>query len=509
MKKTKTILNLVLCFCLLAQFTFDIYAQEKTTLQYSKYKKVAVGLLSDDTFDQIAKLGIDVHCGVHLSHNHTQGEMLSLEVSDYEYNQLVERGLNPTVLIDDLSNFYAKRNLADLPAAKKALSNKKAASQANKRFGQDMGCTEESYPVPQNFNLGSMGGFTTYQEMLNDLDKMANLYPNLISIKASASSIGQTTHQGRPLYYVKVSDNPNVDESEPEVLYTGLHHAREPLSMMNLQYYLWYLLENYNTNPTVKNIVDNTELYFIPFVNPDGYVYNQTTNPNGGGLWRKNRRNNGDGTYGVDLNRNYGYQWGYDNTGSNPNTNSGTYRGIAPFSEPETQIMKSFAESHNFINVFHNHSFSNFMLHPWGFNSTDSPDELLMDELSEQMCWHNRYAYGSTYDVLYAINGDACDWFYAEQTTKNKSLAWLPEIGSDAEGGFWSNVASIQDQCERHLKMSLIMAESATNHGIINDLSSYGLDSTTPSLTFSIQHMSLTPGSFTVSVSSTTLMWFP
>jgi len=503
MKKIKTILNLVLCFCLLAQFTLDIYAQEKTTLQYSKYKKVAVGLHSDDTFDQIAKLGIDVHCGVHLSHNHTQGEMLSLEVSDYEYNQLVERGLNPTVLIDDLSNFYAKRNLADLPAAKKALSNKKAASQANKRFGQDMGCTEESYPVPQNFNLGSMGGFTTYQEMLNDLDKMANLYPNLISIKASASSIGQTTHQGRPLYYVKVSDNPNVDESEPEVLYTGLHHAREPLSMMNLQYYLWYLLENYNTNPTVKNIVDNTELYFIPFVNPDGYVYNQTTNPNGGGLWRKNRRNNGDGTYGVDLNRNYGYQWGYDNTGSNPNTNSGTYRGIAPFSEPETQIMKSFAESHNFINVFHNHSFSNFMLHPWGFNSTDSPDELLMDELSEQMCWHNRYAYGSTYDVLYAINGDACDWFYAEQTTKNKSLAWLPEIGSDAEGGFWSNVASIQDQCERHLKMSLIMAESATNHGIINDLSSYGLDSTTPSLTFSIQHMSLTPGSFTVSVSST------
>ena len=59
----------------------------------------------------------------------------------------------------------------------------------------------------------------------------------------------------------------------------------------------------------LRNIVDSTEMYFIPCVNPDGYVYNETTNPNGGGYWRKNRRNNNDGSYGVDLNRNYGYEW--------------------------------------------------------------------------------------------------------------------------------------------------------------------------------------------------------
>jgi len=142
-----------------------------------------------------------------------------------------------------------------------------------------------------------MGGFTTYQEMLDELDQMRSLYPNLISARISTSNI--TTYEGRTVYYVRLSDNPDVDENEPEVLYTGVHHA----------------------------LVDNIEMYFIPVVNPDGYVYNQQTNPNGGGMWRKNRRNNGDGTYGVDPNRNYSYLWGYNNTGSSPTSSSDTYRG--------------------------------------------------------------------------------------------------------------------------------------------------------------------------------------
>ncbi len=118
---------------------------------------------------------------------------------------------------------------------------------------------------------------------------------------------------------VKISDNPNVNETEPEVLYTALHHAREPVGAMQMLFYMYYLLENYDNDPFIQALVDNTEMYFVPVVNPDGYVYNQTTNPNGGGMWRKNRRNNGSaGLYGSDLNRNYGYMWGYDNNGSSP-----------------------------------------------------------------------------------------------------------------------------------------------------------------------------------------------
>jgi murein tripeptide amidase MpaA len=96
-------------------------------------------------------------------------------------------------------------------------------------------------------------------------------------------------------------------------------------------YYMWYLLENYGTDPEATYLVDNREMYFVPCFNPDGYEYNRQTDPNGGGMWRKNRRNNG-GSYGVDLNRNFGYMWGYDDLGSSPIPSSETYRGPSAFS---------------------------------------------------------------------------------------------------------------------------------------------------------------------------------
>lgn len=496
------VISISLLSCILLLASFQSINTSDNAYKEPIYKKIEVTL--SDARDQVtlASLGIPLHCGV--THGEKEGKnTLILEVSDAEYSSIRSSSLQSEVLIHDLSKFYKERSERELPKAIQKLEAAKKSSSEEKKFSHDMGCIEDSYPVPTNFNLGSMGGFTTYSELLADLDNMAAMYPNLITVKSSLSTTGQTTHEGRTIYYVKVSDNPSVDENEPEVLYTGLHHAREPVSMMNIQYFLWYLLENYNTDIAIKNIIDHTEMYFVPCVNPDGYVYNQTTNPSGGGLWRKNRRNNGDGTYGVDLNRNYGYNWGYNNNGSSPNTSSDVYRGPSPFSEPETQIMKAFAESHNFINVFNNHSYSNLLLHPWGYTAAATPDEDLFDEVSEHMCWHNRYSYGNTVKVInYEANGDSDSWYYGEQTTKNKSLTWTPEAGSYSEGGFYPNPTYIQDQCERHLHMSLVLAETATNHGILTDLTPYGISSLSTSLTFNIQHMGLTPGSFTTSISS-------
>ena len=140
-----------------------------------------------------------------------------------------------------------------------------------------------------------------------------------------------------------MSNNPSVDQpAKPQMLVTSLHHAREPGSLSAVIYYLSYLLENYSTDTHIKTIIDNTELYFVPCVNPDGYIYNITTYPGGGGMWRKNRRVNAGGSFGVDLNRNYGYNWGFDNVGSSPNGVSDTYRGASAFSEPETQAVRNF-----------------------------------------------------------------------------------------------------------------------------------------------------------------------
>src|SRR5678815_5596900 len=82
------------------------------------------------------------------------------------------------------------------------------------------------------------------------------------------------TYKNNSIFMVKISDNAGTDENEPEILYTGLHHARELISVSEIIYYMWYLLDNYHTNPMIKDIVDHTEMYFVPVVNPDGLDYN-------------------------------------------------------------------------------------------------------------------------------------------------------------------------------------------------------------------------------------------
>ncbi len=107
------------------------------------------------------------------------------------------------------------------------------------------------------------------------------------------------TFEGRPVYYVKISDNPNDNEEETRVLYTGMHHAREPISLQQMLFFMYHLLENYETDPYIKQLIDNTELYFIPCLNPDGYEYNRQISPNGAGCGEKNRRDNLNSSYGL------------------------------------------------------------------------------------------------------------------------------------------------------------------------------------------------------------------
>ena len=287
----------------------------------------------------------------------------------------------------------------------------------------------------EGFGYGSMGGFYTLAEVYANLDSMFALYPNIITQKFS---IG-TTIEGRPIYAVKISDNPNVNETEPQVFYNSLIHAREPQGMMTIMYYMYYLLENYGTDPEVTYLVNNREIYFQPIVNPDGYEYNRTTNPNGGGMWRKNRKNNGS-SYGVDLNRNFGFQWGYNNSGSSPTPSSETYRGTSAFSEPETQAMRDFVNSKTFKTALNYHTYSNLLLYPWGYVSTQTPDNDIFVEYSTDMVAYNGYENGQPPIILYDVNGATDDWMYGEQSTKPKILSMTPEVGST---GFWPSQAEI------------------------------------------------------------------
>jgi hypothetical protein len=280
-----------------------------------------------------------------------------------------------------------------------------------------------------------MAGFYTYEEMLAKLDSLYAHFPNLITQK---QAIGPTnTIEGRAIYFIKISDNPSINETEPQVFFNALAHAREPMGMQQQIFFMMYLLENYNTNGEIKNLVDNTEIYFVPCANPDGYKYNQTTNPNGGGMWRKNRRNNGS-SFGVDLNRNYGFMWGYDNNGSSNNSSDDTYRGVSAFSEPETQLIRDFSDSHQFKISINFHCYGNYLIYPWGYlPSYYTPDQNVFVKYSELMSNEVSFTSGTPSETVgYTGNGDIDDWYYGEHSLRPKVLSFTPEAGEGADG-FW------------------------------------------------------------------------
>ena len=305
---------------------------------------------------------------------------------------------------------------------------------------------------------------------------------------------------GHRIFWMKISDNPNEDEDEKEMIYTAIHHAREPGSMSQLIYYMYYLLENYTIDNQVKAIIDNTELYFVPCINPDGYVYNETTNPNGGGFWRKNRRDNGDGTFGVDLNRNYAYQWGFDDTGSSPDTDSDTYRGPSPASEPETQLLSNFISQHNFEINLNYHSYGGLLIYPWGYSDSPTPDSPTFQSYGKHMTQYNNYTTGTgTETVGYTVNGDSDDWGYGEQEEKNKVITMTPEVGD----AFWLNESQIIPMCQENMFPNLEAASFLLNHANITNTSTALISNSNHQIKLDIQRLGLEDGQFTINFEST------
>ncbi len=454
--------------------TFLFLAFFTANSQTEKYHKIEI-TGGEGLIPQLSQLGITI------DHAERKGTSVITEISDSEVAVLKQNNISYNVLISDMASFYENR-------IKQDYENKVSLAGL---------CNDPTVVKPSKFHLGTMGGYFTLNEMQNILDSMTLLYPTLITAKAALSPLSV---EGRSIWYLKISDNPNIDESEPEVLYNAMHHAREAASISQLIFYMWYLLENYATNPDVKFLVDNTEMFFVPCVNPDGYEYNRLTNPGGGGMWRKNRRNNGS-TFGVDLNRNYGYFWGYDNVGSSPNSSSDTYRGTAAFSEPETQAIRNFCNARQFQTALNAHTYSNLLIYPWGYlPSLYTPDSTTFVNWSILMCETSRFLYGTgDQTVQYVTNGDSDDWMYGEQTSKPKILAMTPEAGSSNDG-FWPATSRIIDICKTTFNQNLNLAKLVTNFAHVTDQRDHFFFNTTGYIQYDIQRLGLQNGNFTVSI---------
>ncbi|GBD88826.1 carboxypeptidase T precursor [bacterium BMS3Abin03] len=392
------------------------------------YKQVKIYIQSQADIQALYSAGFDFDHPYH-----TKDNAIIVFLDEDDYNRLTSMNYNYEVLIEDWQQYY--NNLPQLTDSEK----QQMLNESRKNFNIT------------GFEFGSMGGFYTLAELTAELDSMQQLYPNLITTKFP---IGYSI-ENRPIYMVKISDNPTIDEDEPEILYTALHHAREPEGMMQMFYYMNYLLENYGTDPEVTYLINNREIYFIPVVNPDGYEFNHQTDPNGGGMWRKNRRNNGGGSFGVDLNRNYGpyTYWNAPNGGSSTDPWSEVYRGTAPFSEPETANIRDFLASRHLKNALNYHTYSNLLIYPYGALEHETPDSLIFRAFAGDMTQYNGYVYGTDQQTVgYSTRGNSDDYFYDGDTVANggKIFTMTPEVGSFADG-FWPPQSRIIPLAEENI----------------------------------------------------------
>ena len=260
--------------------------------------------------------------------------------------------------------------------------------------------------------------FHSYSQMTNELQNISAMYPDITNLYNLGTSV-----QGRTIWGLKITDYPNVEENEPEVRIAGLHHGDELMSVEVPLLLAWYLVENYSLDNYISGLVNSTEIWIIPMVNPDG---REATPPT-----RRNANN-------VDLNRDYGYMW--DGGGNSP----------APFSQPETQVIRDHALDNNFVLSLSFHTSGDIVNYIWNYKPHPSPDDLMVANLSNLYGSYNDYwvvrgydwyqTRGDTNDFSYGCRGDI-DWTIEIQNT-NIPQAW----GYNKEG-----ILEIIDAADRGL----------------------------------------------------------
>jgi len=253
--------------------------------------------------------------------------------------------------------------------------------------------------------------YPTFDEIQTVLQGIESEYPNITDLY----SLG-TTYEGRDILCLEISDNPGVDEGEPGILFTGLHHANEWPTVNITLYIAKQLTSQYGSNQIITNIVNKTRLWIVPCVNPDGYYYSHDLfYP----LWRKNR----NGT-GVDLNRNYGGSsdgdiygaWGSivsDMVSHNPNSDN--YCGSSPCSEKECQAIKKLFMENNISAAINWHTYGEYVCWPWAYSTDVTPDNSYYEYVGEQIANRiTRQDESGTYGAQQSngITGNTNDWAY-------------------------------------------------------------------------------------------------
>jgi hypothetical protein len=359
-------------------------------------------------------------------------------------------GAETTVLDDDPGLHAAERNRAELARIVR-VAPKLVRSAAR----EDGAWRIESFP-PEG--TGSLGGFWSLAEVKMKLDDLV-ASDTLGLVADKLDTLGYSL-QGRPVWGLKIGTAVDAPDTRPMVYYAALTHAREPEGMHALFHFVDDLLGQYTTDPVARYLLEHRQIYICPVVNPDGYSFNKRIYDSTGtfGFWRKNLRDNNNNMHtdageGVDINRNYGFKWNYDNVGSSGTSSSDAYRGTAAWSEPETRIQRDLVDSIRPVTSFSYHTYSDLFVHPWGWTTAGTPDSALFQGWSDQLSITNGFVAGPGPRILYEVNGEFCDWMYGDTLLKPKAYAWTPEIGLGSDG-FWPPPSRIAPLNETVLRPS-------------------------------------------------------
>jgi hypothetical protein len=314
--------------------------------------------------------------------------------------------------------------------------------------------------------------YHSFDEPVNGIQAQLNAisysYPHIAAIEKIGKSV-----QKRPILAVrltneKICNSKKTDCTKPRVLFVATQQARAWISTEMAMRLIKYLTANYGSSARVTELLDTTEVWIVPVVNPDGYQYTFTNQR----LWRKNLRDNdGDGQItladGVDLNRNFDSHWGFDNEGSSPVPSDQTYRGTAPNSEPETQALVDLVLSQDFKFVVSYDAHGDMILYPWNWQikTTSLDDPIFVAQAgtdANPSIYDSLASKGysiSTGADLYTMNGSFTDWCYG--------IAGVPAyrvlLSSDYDFLFPDDEAMVQTVFEDNLEFALSVAESAVD----------------------------------------------
>lgn len=352
-----------ICLCLLAG---GVFAEE----DYLKEKLVKLSIV--DRTEILNLLEID------LVIEHIDLSYVVARANDQQYVELVRRGYNPLVLVEDI------------------VANQRA-----------MLATDD------------YKGYYTHAAMIAAVNALVAAHPDLVSVQ----QVG-TTKNGRSIIMVKVSDNVGSDENEPEIYFDGNIHGDELSALEVCMYLINYLIDNYGTDATVTELVDTRELFVIPMVNPDGRESGSRYNSNG-----------------VDCNRDNGFMWGGD--GGSP----------GPFSQAETQAIRTALDQNHFSLATSYHSGTLFFSYPWSYHYDGTPEVDEYVEIGDGYTEVNHYPVDQGSHGMYSMSGSTKDTFYGSYGALGATI----EVSSQKTPPF----ADIAGICNNNIGGQLYMMEVA------------------------------------------------